>query len=222
MLRSKGIVPVVAMVAFTSALTLPSVSEYTLVWVVCLGWLLLVFWPILCLDKITFVCKDAVNMDFTIQSTLRRLCTAKISVPYQPSGRSSHPVRTTCHTVRMPNRPSIIRPNDVHFRPNPPLCREGSIQLASVRTFQHYVRTPLGTRPVSDSFQVSIKERSINRPGDVVSRPNARLLKARIAIQISPCDDLIFFFLNVKWVIIVARLHVAQPTYGTHSITCTW
>jgi hypothetical protein len=123
-------------------------------------------------------------MDFTIQSTLRRLCTAKISVPYQPSGRSSHPVRTTCHTVRMPNRPSIIRPNDVHFRPNPPLCREGSIQLASVRTFQHYVRTPLGTRPVSDSFQVSIKERSINRPGDVVSRPNARLLKARIAIQI--------------------------------------
>jgi len=74
----------------------------------------------------------------------------------------------------------------MHFRPDPPLCREVSIQLASVRTSQQPVRMPLGTRPVSDSFQVSIKERSINRPDDVISRPDARLLKARITIQISP------------------------------------
>jgi hypothetical protein len=38
--------------------------------------------------------KMFVNRDSTIQSTLRRLCTAKISVPCQPSRRSSHPVRT--------------------------------------------------------------------------------------------------------------------------------
>jgi hypothetical protein len=36
------------------------------------------------------------------------------------------------------------------------------------------------------SFQVQIKGRSINLPDDVVSRPDACLLKARIAIQISP------------------------------------
>jgi hypothetical protein len=95
-------------------------------------------------------------------------------------------VRTMYHTVRTPVRPSIIRPDDVHFRPDPLLSREVSIQLVSVQTSQQPVRTPLGTQPVSYSFQVSIKERSLNRPDDVVSRPNALLLKARIAIQISP------------------------------------
>jgi hypothetical protein len=74
----------------------------------------------------------------------------------------------------------------VHFRPDPPLCREVSIQLASIRTSQQPVQTPLDTRPVSDSFQVPINERSIKCPDDVVSRPDARLLKARIVIQISP------------------------------------
>jgi hypothetical protein len=97
---------------------------------------------------------------------------------------------TTCHTVRTPVRPSIIRPDDVHFRPDPPLCREGSIQIVSVRTFQQHVRTPLGTQPISDSFQVPIKERSFDRPDDVVSRLDARLRKARIAIQISPSGRL--------------------------------
>jgi hypothetical protein len=36
-------------------------------------------------------------------------------------------VRTTCHTVRTPDRPSIIRPENVDFRPDPPLYREGSV-----------------------------------------------------------------------------------------------
>jgi hypothetical protein len=83
-----------------------------------------------------------------------------------------------------------LRPDDVSLRSDPPLCREGSIQLASVRTFQQHVRTPLSTRTISDSFQVPIKGRSINRPDDVVSCPDARLLKARIAIQISPSGRL--------------------------------
>jgi hypothetical protein len=45
-----------------------------------------------------------------------------------------------------------------------------------------------GCLPVLDqfliSFQVPTKGRSINRLDDVVSRPDARLHKARIAIQI--------------------------------------
>jgi hypothetical protein len=57
------------------------------------------------------VCKDAVNRDFTIQSTLKRLSSAKISIPCQPSGRSSHPVRTPiCHCS--------IRPDDVPYHPD--------------------------------------------------------------------------------------------------------
>jgi hypothetical protein len=62
-----------------------------------------------------------------------------------------------CHTIRTPDRPSIIRPDDVSLRLDPPLCREGSIQLASVRTFQQHVRTPLSTRSVSDFFPSSKK-----------------------------------------------------------------
>jgi len=40
------------------------------------------------------------------------------------------------------------------------------------------------------SFQVPRKGRSINRPDDVVSRPDARLLKARSTILISPSGRL--------------------------------
>jgi hypothetical protein len=90
-----------------------------------------------------------------------------------------------CHTVQTSDRPIIIRMDDVSLRPDPPLFREGSIQLASVQTFQQHVRTPLSTQTVLDSFQVPIKGRLINHPDDVVSHPDARLLKARIAIQIS-------------------------------------
>jgi hypothetical protein len=120
----------------------------------------------------------------------------RFSVPCQPSGRCvisfGRPsvtilsIWTMCHTVRTPDKPSIIRSDDVHFHLDHPLCREGSVQLTSVRTSQQPVRKPLCTRTVSDSFQVPIKGRSINRPEDVVSRPNARLHKARIAIQIHP------------------------------------
>jgi hypothetical protein len=42
--------------------------------------------------------------------------------------RSTVPsVRTTCHTVRTPDRPSIIRPDDVYFGPDPSLYREASV-----------------------------------------------------------------------------------------------
>jgi hypothetical protein len=41
-------------------------------------------------------------------------------------------------------------------------------------------------------------------------------------VQASLCDDPFFFlYKNVKRVIAVARLRVAQPTYGTCPITCT-
>jgi len=36
-------------------------------------------------------------------------------------------VRTVCHTVRTPDRPSIIRPGDVDFRSDLPLYREAFV-----------------------------------------------------------------------------------------------
>jgi hypothetical protein len=123
------------------------------------------------------------------QKTLHCEKDRRFQIPCQPSGRPSvhcsicpddmfittgrqtdqHHVRTTYLSVRT-----------LH-------CIEKLLfQLASVRISQHPIRTRISTRTVSDSFQVPIKGRSINRPDDVVSRPDAHLLKARIAIQISP------------------------------------
>jgi len=116
------------------------------------------------------LCVTMLHRDSTIQKCFR---VRRFSVPYQPSGRSSHPVRTPiCHFSLRPDevpyrrtldRPSIIRLDDVSLRPDPPLCREGSIQLAYVWMFQQYVRTPLSTRSVSDFFPSS-KKGKIDQP----------------------------------------------------------
>jgi len=138
------------------------------------------------------------------QKTLHCEKDRRFQFPCQPSGRRVFPS----------GRPSVhcsIRPDDVFIptgrqtdQHHPSGQRIFSVrtlhcikkllfQLASVRTSQQPVRTsqqpvrtPLSTRTVSDSFQVPIKGRSINRPDDVVSCPDAGLLKARIAIQMSP------------------------------------
>jgi len=145
--------------------------------------------------------KDVVNRDSTCQSIFRRLCTAKkiedFSFPdSRPDDMSSRPdahlstvpsLRKTCSSRPDARQTKIIRPDDVSFPSGPLHCIEKLLfQLASVRTSQQPVRMPLSTRTVSDSFQVPINGRSINRPDDVVSRLDARLLKARIPIQMSP------------------------------------
>jgi hypothetical protein len=136
-------------------------------------------------------CKQGFHYSELSQKTLHcedfgSLSTVQTIEPSRPDAHLTTvpSVRTTCHTVQTPVKPSIICPDDMHFCLDLPLCREGSIQLASVQTFQQHVRTPLDTLPVSDSFQVPIKERSFDRPDDVVSRPDVRLRKARIVIQI--------------------------------------
>jgi hypothetical protein len=122
----------------------------------------------------------------------------RFQIPCQPSGRRVIPL----------GRPSVhcsIRPDDVFiptgrqtdqhhpsgrriFSVRTLHCIEKLLfQLASVRTSQQSVWMPISTRTVSYSFQVPIKGRSINRPDNVISLPDARLLKARITIQISPC-----------------------------------
>jgi len=81
----------------------------------------------------SLVCKDALHRDSTIQkyfrdSTLVTSQKNRFPVSRPDAHLSIVPsVRTMCHTVRTPDRPSIIRPDDVYFYPDPSLHREASI-----------------------------------------------------------------------------------------------
>jgi hypothetical protein len=125
-----------------------------------------------------------------MDSTFQTLQVRRIQVPCQPSGRSSHPFRTPicplCHPFGPPRQISIIRLDEV-FIPSGSHTVSRSF-CASLHSSGRFSNTS-GRLSILDqfsiSFQVPRKGRSINRPDDVVSRPDARLLKERIAIQIS-------------------------------------
>jgi hypothetical protein len=141
------------------------------------------------------------NRDSTIQSIFRRFCTACKSEDFQfpvnrpddlPSSPDAHlsivpAIRTTYHTVRTPNRPSIIRPDDMDFHPDHPLYREASVP-ACIRPDVSAARPKDVRWSISFifSFQVQIREDWCNRQDDVDFRPDALIHKARIAIQIQP------------------------------------
>jgi hypothetical protein len=146
------------------------------------------------------MCKDAVNRDSSCQSIFRRLCTAKKIEDFRfpvsrPDDVLSHPdahlstvqsVWTMCHPVRTPDRPaSSVRTMYLSVR-TLHCIKKLLFQLASVRTSQQPIRTPISDRSALDSFQVQNMGRLIHRPDDVVSRLDALINKARIAIQISP------------------------------------
>jgi hypothetical protein len=137
-------------------------------------------------------CKGAVNRDSTIQSLQVR----RIQVPCQPSGRSTHPVRTPICPLFHPSRRRVL-PSGPPDRPASSVwttCSFRSDPYTVSRSFCSSLHpsgcfsSTSGRLSVLDqfsiSFQVPRKGRSINHPDDVVSRPNARLLKARITIQI--------------------------------------
>jgi hypothetical protein len=135
-------------------------------------------------------------MDSTCQSIFRRLYTAKkiedfsFPVSRPDDGRQTGHYSIPLDDVFIPTG----RQTDQHHSSGRSIFSVWTLhyiekllfRLASVRTSQQPVRTHISTRTVLDSFQVPIKGRSINRPDDVVSRPDAPLLKARIAIQMSP------------------------------------
>jgi len=144
-------------------------------------------------------CKDAINRDSTIQSDVRRFClqvrriSSSLSAvrTIEPSRPDAHlstipSVRTTCLPFGPPRLINIIRPDEV-FIPSGPHTVSKTF-CASLHPSGRISSTS-GSLSVLDqfliSFQVPRKGRSINRRDDVVSRPHALLLKARIAIQIS-------------------------------------
>jgi hypothetical protein len=115
-------------------------------------------------------CKDAVNRDSTIQSLQVR----RIQVPYQPSGRSSHPVRTPiCPLFHPSGRRVIPSRRSVHSVRTPYCIEKFLCQPASVQTFQHHIRTPPSTRSVSDFFPSS-KKGKINQPSGRRGIPSGR------------------------------------------------
>jgi hypothetical protein len=149
-----------------------------------------------CVWTKSLMCNDAVNRDstFRVISEDSACESEEIQVPYQPSGRCVIPS----------GRPSVycsIRPDDVSFHPD---FRQTSIiclddvllpsghlhriekllyQLAPSGRFSSTSGRLSVLEWFTYSFQVSRKGRSINRPDDVVSRPDACLRKARIAVQ---------------------------------------
>jgi hypothetical protein len=145
-----------------------------------------------CVWTKSLMCNDAVNKDstFRVMSKDSACESEEFQVPCQPSGRCVIPS----------GRPSVycsIHPDDVSFRPD---IRKTSIicpdDVLLPSGHLHRIEkllcqlSPSGRLSVlerfTDSFQVSRKGRSINRPDGVVSRPDAYLRKARIAVQNGP------------------------------------
>jgi hypothetical protein len=126
--------------------------------------ILLVLLASFCLDKITCVYRCCFIRDSTIQSDVRRFCTAfKTEVfgslpavqTIVPSRSDAHLttvpyVRTTCHIVWTPVRPSIIRSDDVHFPFGPLLYREATVPAC----ISPYI---LAARPDASQWSISFR-----------------------------------------------------------------
>lgn len=134
--------------------------------------------------------RDAVNRDSTIQSEVRRnsssLSAVRKIVPSRPDAYCS------CFFCPddVPSPPDTVNPASsvrtmCFYRPDTYTVSRSF--YASLLLSGHFSRTS-GRYSVlerfSDSFQFPRKGRSINRPDDVVSRPDVYLHKARIAVQI--------------------------------------
>jgi len=74
-------------------------------------------------------------------------------------------VQTTCHTIRTPDRASIIRSGDVDFRLDPSLHREASVPVCIRPTSQQPVRTPLSIRPSFRFFPFLVMGRLMQPSG---------------------------------------------------------
>jgi hypothetical protein len=117
------------------------------------------------------------NRDSAIQSSSRRFFTvykSEKSDPLQQSGRRDIP-------ARRPTIQSIIRPDNENFPSGPSSVSRSFelLQLASVRTFQQHVWTPLSVRSAMGFLsKTQIWEDSCNCLDDVDSRPDALIRKA--------------------------------------------
>jgi hypothetical protein len=100
-------------------------------------------------------------------------------------------VRTMCHPVRT-SICLLFHPSGRRVFPSGHLHHIEKLlcQLAPSGRFSNTSGRLSVLERFTNSFQVSRKGRSINRPDDVVSRPDLYLRKARIAVQIEPSEHL--------------------------------
>jgi hypothetical protein len=132
-----------------------------------------------CVWTKSLMCKDVVNRDSTCQSIFRRLCTTKKIEDFRfpvsrPDDMSSSPnvhlstipsVRTTCSSWPDARQTSIIHPNDVSFRPDPPLYREASVP-ACIRPDLSAARPVVHQWSISFRFFPSSEYGKIDRPSE--------------------------------------------------------
>jgi hypothetical protein len=151
-----------------------------------------------CVWTKSLMCNDAANRDYTFQSKVRRISKFPVSRPDDvcviPSGRPSVycSIRLDDVSFRPDIRQTSIICSDDGFLPSGHLHRIEKLlcKLAPSRRFSSTSGRLSVLEQFIDSFQVSRKGRSINRPNDVVSRPDAYLRKARIAVQNEPFEHL--------------------------------
>lgn len=140
--------------------------------------------------------RDAVNKDSTIQSEVKRnsssLSAVRMIVPSRPDAYCSCFFRPD----DVPSRPDTVSPASsvrtmCFFCPDTyTVSRSFCASLLPSGRFSSTSERYSVLKRFSDSFQFPRKGRSINRPDDVVSRPDAYLCKARIAIQNEPSGHL--------------------------------
>jgi len=126
------------------------------------------------------MCIQSLLSSYVLQEDFVRFSRQFISVPWQRSGRR--------HILSgRPTVQSIIRSDDENFPSGPSTVSRSFelLQLASVRTFQQYVRTTLNVRPAMRFLsKTQIWEDRCNRPDDVDSCPDAIIHMASIAFKI--------------------------------------
>jgi len=73
-------------------------------------------------------------------------------------------VRTTCHTILTPERPSIIRPDNVYFRPDPSLYREAfvpaciypDVSAARPDALQYTIKLPIHSKIIYGKIAANV------------------------------------------------------------------
>jgi hypothetical protein len=152
-----------------------------------------------CVWTKSLICKDAVNRDSTIQSEVRRISKFPVSHPDNVSSRlDAHlstfsSVQMICLSVRTSDRQASFVRTTCFFRLDTYIVS---------RNFCASLLRPDVSAACPDAYQFSngslilskFKKRKINRsinhPDNVVTRPDAYLRKARIAVQNEPSRHL--------------------------------
>jgi hypothetical protein len=157
----------------------------------------LVFWPYSVFGQNHLCVNDAANRDSTFQSEVRRISKFPVSRPDDVSSRpdahlSTVPsIRTTCHSVRTSDKQASPVRTTCFFCPDTYIVSRSfcanllrpNVLVSRLDAYQFWNGSLILSK-------VSRKGRSINRPEDVVSRPDAYLRKARIAVQNEPSGHL--------------------------------